>query len=155
MPRKAHLETHLSSSELKHRYQHCSELVESRRWHRLWLVSQNWQIKKAAQVVGLNYDYAREIVQTDNRQGIHSLKNRRRQKGRRGRAALLRGEQVAELQQALEQPPVDGGVWSGAKVAAWIAQKTGKALVRAQRGWDYLKRCRFSPSASTSPPCQS
>jgi len=53
MPRKAHLETHLSAAELKQRYQKCCELVESRRLHLLWLVSvsQNWQIKAAAAVV--------------------------------------------------------------------------------------------------------
>ncbi|MBV9388764.1 MAG: hypothetical protein JOZ78_20260 [Chroococcidiopsidaceae cyanobacterium CP_BM_ER_R8_30] len=61
MPRKAHLEPYLSSAQLKQHYQHCREPVESRRWHLLWLVSQNWQIKAAAAAVGLNYDYAKDI----------------------------------------------------------------------------------------------
>ena len=58
---------------------------------------------------------------------------------------MLSAQQLAELQQALEQPAVDGGIWSGAKVAQWITHKTGKVSVRAQRGWDYLRRCRFPP----------
>lgn len=150
MPRKAHLEPHLSSAQLKERYQRCGDPVESRRFHLLWLVSEGWQIKKAAVAIGFNYDYAREIVQTYNQQGSTALVNRRKQKGRPGRKALLNREQLLQLQQALRQPAADGGIWSGPKVAQWIAEKTGLLKVRAQRGWDYLKRCRFSPPASAS-----
>ncbi len=153
MPRKAHLEPHLSSTQLKHRYRHCREPVESRRWHLLWLVSQNWQIKAAAAAVGLNYDYAKDIVQAYNQQGIESMANQRKQPGRRGRTPLLCPTQLSELQQALRQPPADGGVWSGPKVARWIAHKTGSASVRAQRGWDYLQRCRFTRTAPSPSSC--
>ncbi|MBV8883317.1 MAG: helix-turn-helix domain-containing protein [Chroococcidiopsidaceae cyanobacterium CP_BM_RX_35] len=121
MTRKAHLEPYLSSAELKQCYQHCREPVESRRWHLLWLVSQNWQIKAAAAAVGLNYDYAKDIVQAYNQQGIESIENRPRQAGRRGRTPLLSPTQISELQQALRQPPPDGGIWSGPKVAQWIS----------------------------------
>jgi len=116
----------------------------------VWLGSETWQIKEAADAVGLNYDYAREIVKAYNQQGISSLANRRKQPGRRGRAPLLNPDQMLQLQQALKQPPTDGGIWSGPKVARWIAQKTGVASVYAQRGWDYLKRCQLSPPASSS-----
>lgn len=152
MPRKAHLEPHLSSAELKEHYQQCTDPVESRRFHLLWLVSCGWQIKKAAVVVGLNYDYARDIVQAYNQQGTTSLSNRRKQQQRPGRKPLLTDEQLQQLQQALRQAPTDGGIWSGPKVAQWIAATTGLANVHAQRGWDYLKRCGFSPSASPSSP---
>jgi hypothetical protein len=47
MTRKAHLETHLTSSELKQQYQSASDKVESRRWHLLWLVSEHWTIEQA------------------------------------------------------------------------------------------------------------
>jgi len=106
----------------------------------LWL-----QIKQGAFAVGLNYDYAREIVKTYNQQGIAVLANRRKQPGRPGRAPLLNPEQLRQLQQALRRAPADGGLWSGPKVAQWIAEQTGLSRVRAQRGWDYLKRCRCSP----------
>jgi hypothetical protein len=39
MTKKAHLEKHLTSSELKSRYQLRKDKVESRRWHLLWLVT--------------------------------------------------------------------------------------------------------------------
>lgn len=155
MPRKAHLEPHLSSDELKNCYHHCRDPVESRRFHLLWLVSSGWQIKKAAVAIGLSYDYACEIVKTYNQQGSASLSNRRKQQRRPGRKPLLTPEQMQQLQQALRQPPEDGGLWSGPKVAQWIAKQTGLANVRPQRGWDYLKRCRFSPSASSTKSCSS
>src|SRR3954451_25103043 len=34
-------------------------------------------------------------------------------------------------------PPADGGLWTGPKVATWMAARLGRQ-VRPQRGWDYL-----------------
>lgn len=59
------------------------------------------------------------------------------------RRALLSAAQQEELDQALQSPP-DGGLWSGPKVAQWIAQKTGRGQVHPQRGWDYLQRLNYS-----------
>jgi transposase len=58
--------------------------------------------------------------------------------------ALLSAAQQAELDQALHAAPADGGLWSGPKVAQWIAQKTGRVRVHPQRGWDYLQRLNYS-----------
>ncbi len=44
-----------------------------------------------------------------------------------------------ELWLALQGPAPDGGIWTGPKVAQWIAAKTGKRIYR-QRGWEYLRR---------------
>jgi len=62
MVKKAHLQPDLTSNELKTRYLCCSDRVESRRWHLLWLVSQQRTIQQASLAVGLNYDYAKDIV---------------------------------------------------------------------------------------------
>ena len=58
--------------------------------------------------------------------------------------ALLSAAQQEELDQVLQSPPADGGLWSGPKVAQWIAQTTGRAQVHPQRGWDYLKKLNYS-----------
>lgn len=63
-----------------------------------------------------------------------------------GAAPLLSTAEQAELRQALLQQPPDGGVWTGPKVAQWIAAKTGKAVQR-QRGWEYLRRLQAEPPA--------
>ena len=58
--------------------------------------------------------------------------------------ALLSEAQQEELDQALQASPPDGGLWSGPKVAQWIAQKTGRGQVHLQRGWDDLQRLHYS-----------
>jgi molybdenum-dependent DNA-binding transcriptional regulator ModE len=80
MVKKAHLQPYLTSSELKARYLCARERVESRRWHLLWLVSQQWTIQQASVAVGLNYDYAKDIVKAYNQLGEKAIANRRRQR---------------------------------------------------------------------------
>lgn len=136
------LANHLSSEELKARYQSSSDPVESRRWHLLWLLSQQWYLLDAAVSIGVSYSYARKGVYAHNKD-VQTIAN-----GRRGRQmtsrALLNAAQMAELEQALQAPPADGGLWSGPKVAQWIASQTGREHVHPQRGWDYLQRLNDS-----------
>lgn len=77
MPRKVHLERHLATADLKTLYQECTSPVELRRWHLLWLVADGWTLTDAANIVGLSYHYAREIVQNYNQQGIEGVRSRR------------------------------------------------------------------------------
>ncbi|NEP86430.1 MAG: helix-turn-helix domain-containing protein [Okeania sp. SIO2C2] len=140
MPAKASLKPHLTVEELKIRYRQAPDTIESRRWHLLLLIAQQWSIKKASQVVGLNYDYAKEIVGRYNREGPESVKNRSKDRQPPPAKSLLTPAQQQELSEALQGPAPDGRAWSGPKVARWIAQKTGRDHVWPQRGWDYLKR---------------
>ena len=144
MPRKLKVKNHISSDELKARYRSSRDPVESRRWHLIWLVSGESTLTEAAQVLGLNYDYARSIVRVYNQEGANGLRNRRRERKPGLLKALLNPEQKAELAQRLTSPPDDGGLWSGPKVAQEIARMTGREKVWPQRGWDYLKRLGFS-----------
>jgi transposase len=145
MPPKAHLELHLTLEELKHRYRQAQDTTEARRWHILQLVAQQWTIKQAAQIVGLNYDYAKEIVRRYNSEGPIAMKNRTKDRQPPPSKSLLTLEQQQELKQVLQGPAPDGGSWSGTKVAQWIAKKTGREWVWPQRGWDYLKRLGDQP----------
>ncbi|HEY9794380.1 MAG TPA: winged helix-turn-helix domain-containing protein [Leptolyngbyaceae cyanobacterium] len=144
MVKKVHLQPYLTSSQLKNRYLGSSDRVESRRWHLLWLVSKNWTIQQASLAVGLNYDYAKDIVKAYNQRGDKAIANRRRQRIARPPHALLNQEQLEELRCCLKEPPEDKGIWTGPKVADWIAKKTGREKVWSQRGWDYLNKCRYS-----------
>lgn len=109
----------------------------------LWLVSQRWYLLDVAQSVGVSYSYARKVIYAYNQDGVQALSN-----GRRGRQmtsrALLNAAQQAELDQALLTRPADGGIWSGPKVAEWIAKKTGRQHVHPQRDWDYLQKLNYS-----------
>lgn len=144
MPKKAHLEPYLNSDELKSRYLLAKDPVESRRWHLLWLVSKEWSIKKAAEIIGYNYDYAKEIVKNYNSLGELGVVNRDKKGKRLAYNALLNQTQLLELREALKSPPEDEGLWTGPKVARWIEKKTGIEKVWNQRGWDYLKKCCYS-----------
>ena len=50
--------------------------------------------------------------------------------------------ELAQLWQALQQPPPDGGLWNGRKVADWMSELKGEKVCR-QRGWEYLKSMKF------------
>ena len=81
----------------------------------------------------------RAITKRYNEGGLEALGDQRRRNG--GRKSLLDAAGQAELVLALSRPPPDGGVWTGRKIAAWIACKTGQA-VSAKRGWAHLARIR-------------
>jgi hypothetical protein len=61
-------------------------------------------------------------------------------------------EGQAELRAALmEGSPPGGGMWSGPKVARWIAKRNGsEKKVHLQRGWEYLRKVRMSPQVPSS-----
>lgn len=146
MPKKAYLASHLSSKELKKRYQKSKNPIESRRWHLLWKIAQGWTIKNSAIAVGISYGYAQTIVRNYNQHGVSGIKVKSRKEAEHtgGKVALLSSEQFQKLTQALESKPSDGGIWTGVKVARWIEKETGKERVANQRGWDYLKKCDYS-----------
>ena len=144
MPKKAYLKSHLSEAEIKTRYLQIRDRVESRRWHLLWLVSQKWTIKEAAQALGLNYDYAKDIVKSYNQKGPDAILNRRKTRKFYPSHALLTPEQQEQLRIALKSPPQDQANWTGPKVAEWIAKTIGRDRVSPQRGWEYMKKCSSS-----------
>lgn len=98
----------------------------------------------AAEALAFNYDYAREIVRHYNAEGAVGLRNRCKDSRGSSPQALLTVEQCEELDQRLQAPPVDGGVWTGPKVAQVLAKMTGREHVWPQRGWDYLKLLGYS-----------
>ena len=156
MPRKAHLANYYSSNELKNKYLKSTDPVESRRWHLLWKLSLGWTIKNSAvsrkrvrsNAIGINYDYAKEIVKKYNNLREEGVKNCRKnpKKHRGGKKPLLTEEQLEKLREQLESFPSDGGIWTGPKVTRWIEQETGRKKVWNQRGWDYLKPTSISPT---------
>jgi hypothetical protein len=47
-------------------------------------------------------------------------------------------EALATLKERIKTPPDDGGLWTGPKVARWLAKFHDLKSVHAQRGWDAL-----------------
>lgn len=87
----------------------------------------------------------REIARRHRERGTEGLGDRRHRNPGGAERALLTPEHREELGRALKAPPEDGGLWSSRKVAEWIEAKTGRRGVRAQRGWEYLRKLGHTP----------
>ena len=150
MPRPLHLAPHFSADELKTRYRCSPDPVESRRWHLLWLVHTPMSLSDAAQTVGLNYDYARSIVQVYNREGAEGVRHRRKDARPQQPRSLLTAEQQRMLETRLETPPDDDGVWSGPKVARVMAEMLGVPKVWPRAGLGLSQATGALPSSPPS-----
>ncbi len=80
-----------------------------------------------------------------NAHGPDALGDQRRRNGRA--ASVLTPALLEVLAERLRTPPEEGGRWTGAKVALWMAATLGLATVHPQRGWEALKRVRWSIQA--------
>jgi transposase len=139
---KLELQPHLSADDLYQRYRACRDAKEARRWHVLWLISQGHTTQAAADTLGLSVSWVRRIVRRYNAEGPASLRDGH-QTNPGGRRPRLNAIQRAALLQALQHPPADGGLWTGPKVARWIAQTTLKRTY-AQLGWVYLREVGYT-----------
>ena len=61
-----------------------------------------------------------------------------------GAQLLLSPALQAALDQALDGPAPDGGLWTSAKVAAWISAQLHRP-VHVTRGWEWLQRLGRRP----------
>lgn len=142
MPQRLHLQPHLTTGELERRYRRAHDPVERSHYHILWLLSQGKLTREVAAASGYSVGWIQTLARRYNQQGPAGMGDRRH--ANPGAAAVLNREQHAALGRALQAPPPDGGVWTSGKVAAWIEQTTGRK-VRAQRGWEYLRRLGYTP----------
>lgn len=132
------LAAHLGAGELYDRYRSTSDCVLRGHYQIMWLMAGGKTVSQCASVTGYSERWIEKLVNRYNADGPESLGDRRR--SNKGREPLLNAEQLAELAEVVSEPPADGGLWSGPKVAAWIATKTGREHVHPQRGWVYLRR---------------
>ena len=149
MSRSAKLADYFNTEELYQKYRKSNNSVESKRWHLLWKISLGWNIKQSAIIVGIHYQYALKIVRQYNQFGPHTVLRKKRvkveaQQYRGGKKPLLSSVQMENLCKALSTRPLDGGIWTGPKVARWIEKETKKEKVWNQRGWEYLKKQGYS-----------
>ena len=133
---------HPSAAELGRRYRAARDRVERGHLQVVWLRRQGRDAAEVARVMGLSGLWVAEIVRRYNEKGPDGLGDRRR--GNAGAKPLLDAEDKAALRAALAAPPLDGGLWTGPKVAAWMAARLGRE-VWPQRGWDYLRKLGHSP----------
>jgi len=135
------VKAHLSIEAIETRYRKAKDPVERSHWQIIWLLAQDKTTKAIAEVTGYCPTWIRTLAHRYNDEGPQGLSDRLHSNP--GGTFILSQEQQAQLQQALDEPPADGGLWTGPKVARWIESQTGRK-VHPQRGWEYLKRLNYS-----------
>ncbi len=100
--------------------------------------------------VGINYDYAKEVLNKYNKlgeAGIENLKNKHLRR-RGGKKSLLTNKQLEKLAKELESRPPDGGIWTGPKAARWIEKENCIEKVWNSSGMGLLKKAQILLSKS-------
>ena len=138
----ARIVDHLPVEELEARYRASHDATQARHLQAVWLLAQGRTVLEVAEVLALVPRWVTQLAARYNASGPEALGDRRRHNGKA--ASLLTPELLAALAERLERPPEDGGVWSGPKVAAWMARRLGLQKVHPQRGWDALRRLGWS-----------
>ena len=133
---------------MEHRYRKAKDPVERSHRQIVWLLSEGRTTAEVCEVTGYSPGWVRQIARRYNERGIEGLGDRRHANPGARERALLDEEGIEELGEALlEGPPalLGGGMWSGPKVARWIAQRNGLEKVHVQRGFEYLRKVGMSP----------
>src|SRR5918997_3410356 len=136
---------HLSIAELEARYRAARDATEARHFQAIWLLAQGRTVLEVSGVLAFVPRWVTQLAARYNASGPEALGDRRRRNGRP--ASLLTPEVLAALAERLKRPPEDGGLWSGPKVAAWMARHLGLRKVHPQRGWEAPRRIGWSTQA--------
>ena len=123
----ARIVEHLPAEELEARYRAARDATEARHYQAIWLLAQGRTVLEVAEVLAFVPRWVEELAARYNAFGPEALGDQRRRNGRT--ASLLTPDLLAALAERLREPPEDGGLWSGPKVAAWMARHLGLAKV--------------------------
>lgn len=108
----------------------------------IWLLAKGHATADVAAVTALTPRWVAALARRYAEQGPSALGDRRRYN--HGGKALLSADDLEALRTRLQSPPDDGGLWTGPKVARWMAARLGLARVHAPRGWEALKKLGWS-----------
>ena len=133
------------SRRLESLYRKASDPVLRTHLLMVWRMSLGDSVGVVAEMVGYSKKWTTEIARRYESGGVEALGDRRHGNPGAKERALLDEAGEAQLLEALGGPPPGGGMWSGPKVARWIAQRNGLEKVHVQRGFEYLRKVRYSP----------
>ena len=134
--------SHLNRAELEARYETAADPVAKSHFHAIWLLSLHYEIEDVAEILSFSPRWVRQLVKRYNVDGPDSLGDRRAGNGTA--PVILTHAALTSLKERLETPPDGGGLWTGPKVAHWLAQFHGLKSVHDQRGWDALVAIEYS-----------
>ncbi|SRR5712691_1610580 len=133
---------HLSIEELQSRFRAATDIVERSHCQAVWLLAKGHTTAEVAEVVALTPRWVNKLARRYERDGADALGDQRRRNA--GCKPLLSAQDLDALRERLRTPPDDGGLWTGPKVAWWIAARLGLTHVHAPGGWEALKKLNWS-----------
>ncbi len=136
---------HAGVEELEARFRAAKDVVERSHCQAVWLLAKGHSTAEVAEIVALSSRWVRKLARRYEAEGVAALGDRRRRNA--GAKPLLSAEDLEALRERLRTPPDDGGVWSGPKVARWIAARLGLVHVHPPRGWEALQKLGWSLQA--------
>ena len=136
------IHAHLSSDELEAGYEEAADPVAKSHFHALWLFSLGYEVEDVAELLSFSPRWVRALIKRYNESGPEALGDQRIHNGTQ--PTILTPEALAALKERMTRPPDDGGLWTGPKIARWLARFHGLKSVHGQRGWDALIAIGYS-----------
>lgn len=138
----AMINAHLSSVELEERYEAAADPIAKSHFHAVWLVSLGYEVEEVAELLSFSMRWVRQLLRRYNDGGPEALGDQRVNNG--SEPTILTPAALSALRERIKTLPDDGGLWSGPKVARWLADYHGLQSVHDQRGWDALIAIGYS-----------
>ncbi|WP_084051422.1 helix-turn-helix domain-containing protein [Deinococcus hopiensis] len=152
--RAAALISHHTSEELEVAYRQAERPIERSRWQIIWLKSKGKSIPEIIDATGFSRTTISTLIAAYNANGEQALLDKRQ--FNKSDPALNPDQQEA-LFQALQGPPLSGGLWTSKKVKMHIQEHFGIEVTEVC-AWGYLKRLGFpiqvprpTPTEAASP----
>lgn len=136
------IKAHLSSVALEARYEAAVDPVAKSHFHALWLLSSGYEVDEVAELLSFSTRWVRALIKRYNEGGPEALGDQRVHNGTE--PTILTPAALAALKQRIKTPPDDGGLWTGPKIARWLAKFHRFQSVHDQRGWDALIAIGYS-----------
>lgn len=133
---------HLTVDELEVRFRAAKDVVERSHCQVIWLLAKGHTTAEVAELVAMTPRWVNKLARRYQQAGVGALGDQRRRNV--GCKPLLSAQDLDALGERLRTPPSDGGLWTGPKVAQWIAARLGLEHVHAPRGWEALKKLNWS-----------
>lgn len=138
----ATIKAHLSGIELEARYKTAVDPISKSHFHALWLLWCGYEVDEVAELLSFSARWVCALIKRYNEGGAEALGDQRIHNGTK--PTILTPVALAALKERIKAPPDDGGLWTGPKIARWLATFHGVRSVHDQRGWDALIAIGYS-----------